>query len=197
MNGLAFDVGRHEYRFDGALVPSVTQVLAQVMNWAAVPEDLLAAGRTRGTAVHSLTEAHDQGEDVEWLVTDQTAPYFAAYRRFLDEARPQWDAIERRIYHPLHRYAGTLDRRGRLCGERAWVDIKTGSGHPAYALQLAAYVAADPERDHANLNPPRYSLYLCDDGSYRLARVETRQVDDFAVFLSLLNAARWKEKHHV
>lgn len=199
MSKLTFDAEAHVYRWGGEIVPSVTQVLGQVMNWSAVPEDLLEAGRARGTAVHALTEAVDRGEDVDWLVTAGLAPYLDAYRCFLSDTQVRWSGIEERVFHPLHRYAGTYDRCGFIGGsdETAWLDIKTGSPHPAHALQLSAYAEADPMLPRGYAEPHRYCLYLRNDGTYRLVRIRSRHVDDFAVFLSLLTAARWKEKNHV
>lgn len=200
---LTFDPAGHEYQWQGKRVPHVTGVLEEVMNWAVVPPDLLELGRQRGSAVHALAQSEDEGAIEDWMVPIDLAPYLLAYRAFLAEVKPTWIGIEERVWHKVHRYAGTLDRRGWLWDypeaddgvhEYAYIDIKTGTDHPAYGLQLSAYVEAR-EPGLELKEPNRYVLLLRDDGTYKLAKRKTKHREDFAVFLSLLTAARWKERN--
>lgn len=196
---LTFDPAIHEYRWQGKPVAHVTGVLDEVMNWAVVPPAYLELGRQRGQAVHALTQSEDEDALEDWMVPMHLAPYVLAYRAFKAEMNPTWAGVEERVFHKVHRYAGQLDRRGHLCDgddrlEYAYIDIKTGADHPAYGLQLSAYVEAK-EPGLALSEPNRYVLLLRDDGTYKLSKRKTKHREDFAVFLSLLTAARWKERH--
>lgn len=52
---IVFDELKHEYKLNGVIVPSVTQVISQVFGYkfGRVSEDVLEKARAKGTAVHS------------------------------------------------------------------------------------------------------------------------------------------------
>lgn len=54
MRTLSFDAAAHTYTLDGAVIPSVTQIVAVVTgkDLSAIPEKTLAAARERGEAIH-------------------------------------------------------------------------------------------------------------------------------------------------
>ncbi len=194
---LTFEPIAHEYRWAGKVVPGVTSLLSTVVNWESVPTELMQAGRERGSAVHALCQALDEGVLEDWQVPLTLEPYMRAYRGFLAAYAPKWEGIEEQVYHPTYFYAGTLDRHGWLKSTRCVLDIKTGDSHPSYALQLSAYVEALGVGPRAHAKPERFVLRLGADGKFRLHEIKTKHNADFAVFLSLLNVARWKQKHGV
>lgn len=191
--GLAFNELLHEYRWDGATVPSVTQILAPLNDFARVPFDVLEFARERGSAVHAaiaLAQADDLDED---SLDPVIVPYVAGWRLFMEETRFVAEEWERPLYHPRYRYAGTFDAAGLLGKTRAVVDFKTGLEVPlSVGPQLAAYQQLiNTERQGRNPVLARYACQLPGDGGYRLEQF-TRP-DDWVAFQSLLNLFRWRQ----
>jgi hypothetical protein len=100
---------------------------------------------------------------------------------------------ETRLFHPVHRYAGTIDRRYVIAGDVWDVDLKsTVAMSPAVGIQTSAYT----EMFKANGRPERVrrgALQLMPDGKYKLW--EFKDPADFSVFLSLLTVRRFKERN--
>lgn len=95
-----------------------------------------------GTDAHLAVEHHLAG--LTPVLTEDTAPLFAQYQRFEAEWKfsPIWS--EAMICSERYGYAGTFDLYGKLAGQRALIDVKTGAFmDAAMGLQLAAYGAAD------------------------------------------------------
>lgn len=194
---LTFDRATHTYKFDGRVVPSVTQLLGRLHSFAHVPEAVLEQARVRGTFVHSMCDAHDAGDLDEGRLLDEHRGYLVAWKAFRATYEPTWAAIEERGYSTLYAFAGTLDRRGVLGriypGQKAIVDIKTGPAHPVFGLQLAAY------RHLASLREPdcalarRLTVQLQPDGRFKV--VEWSSPDDWSTFLALIKLTRWSTAH--
>src|SRR5437868_912210 len=62
-----------------------------------------------GTLVHQVAEAILLGEDPE--IPESISPAMGAFRSFLEakDIQVEPENVERRILHPEHRYAGTID----------------------------------------------------------------------------------------
>lgn len=186
---LTFNSELHEYRIDGQVVPSVTQILGE----AGLIDDrwYTKESQLRGRTVHIVTALDDRGELDEAEVTGEYQGYLNAWRLF--RADVPWTIIdvEQAVCHPDWRYAGRSDRR--MCIHRdgpyaMLVDIKTGQPEPWHQLQTAAY-----ERASLAVRPPvvkRYAVYLSDDGTYKLR--EHGKAVDWDVFLAALALANWK-----
>lgn len=186
---LTFDDPSHTYRWNGAIVPSVTQIIRPLYSFDGIPPDVREHKRQIGTAVHYACDLIDRGTLDPASIAPEIAGYLVAYREFLAAKKPEWALVESQHYNEVYRYAGTLDRAGDMDGP-ALLDLKTGPESAAIGVQLAAYLKAAP------LSPAthRYSLHLRDDGTYRL--IEHTNRDDWATFLSCLNLFNWKAKHH-
>jgi hypothetical protein len=153
--------------------------------------------------VHHLCELSDLGEDLDGYEVDAALlPYLQAWRKFCAEWRADWTLVEKWVYHPTLRYAGTLDRKGTLLppGEpahrrhAAMVDIKTSTSlYPAVGPQLAAYARANDPLNGASLR--RYAVQLKGDGTYVCK--EYRDADDFATFSALLALRTWCGRHSI
>jgi hypothetical protein len=185
---LTFDESRHAYQWCGTPVPGVTEVIASAgliagLDW------MDEASRIRGQAVHRACELDDKGALDESTVDDIVAPYLAAWRKFTAEHKPTWHTIEERVYNTSFRYAGTVDRAGRLAKHRARcvVDIKTGMRSRATGVQLAAYAAA---LFKTGTPVKRIGVYLRPTGQYELETYTA--ADAFATFLAALHIANWK-----
>lgn len=192
MAELLFDPVEHAYTVGGRRVPSVTQTLAPLVDYSMVPKDTLERARLLGQAVHRMTELYDQDDlDMDDLA-DELVPYLTAWIKFRAETGFVPETIEKQLYHPTLRYAGTPDRSGLIRRRRAVIDLKKMlTLGPVIGIQLAAY----KELFEKNGTPieDRYALGLRADGTYRLHPYTDK--GDWPVFLSLLTIRNWKEKH--
>lgn len=198
MSDLQFDEPTHTYTLDGVRLPSVTQVLKPLYNFAGIDPEVLRAKAELGTAVHRACELLDN-DDLDEESDDGRAAlvpiagYLAGYKLFKAEKRLSIIANEKRMHHPVHRYAGQIDRSYAMGGHVWDVDLKsTVSMSPIVGLQTAAYT--EMFRAHGRKNPARRgALQLFPEGRYKLH--EFTDPADFSVFLSLLTVQRFKERH--
>lgn len=194
---LTFDPAEHVYHLDGRKIPGVTEVLDQLVDFRFVKAADLERARQLGRAVHVACEIEDNGQVIDpKTLAPVVVPYLEAYRKFLAEVKPEWRGIEEKVCHEMHRYAGTLDRRGFVFKRRSVLDIKSGVESPTVALQTAAYLEAhDSVYGADEETPSRFALYLRDDATYRLTEIKTSRQQDFRTFLSALNLYNWRHAH--
>ncbi|WP_440818176.1 hypothetical protein [Ralstonia sp. 22111] len=192
MTELQFDPVGHVYTVGAQRVPSVTQILAPLVDYSQVPRTVLERARQLGSAVHRMTELYDLDDlDMDDLA-DELRPYLTAWIKFRAETGFVPETIEKRLYHPALRFAGTPDRSGLINRRRAVIDIKKMLYlGPVIGLQLAAYQELF-EKNGTHVED-RYALGLRADGTYRLQPYTDKS--DWPVFLSLLTTRNWKEKH--
>lgn len=169
---LTFDEALHEYRYDGKIVPSVTQIMSPLFDFSFVDELKLEIACGRGTQVHKACELYDKGELDESGIDDWPwVQYFNAYKKFRRDSGFVPETNEERVYNKVLGYAGTLDIRGPLNGKPALIDIKTTATlSPVVGVQLSAYETALVTSDGWK-GPSKffkYALQLRADGTYRL-----------------------------
>lgn len=187
---LQFDEASHTYRLLGAVVPSVTQVLAPLVDLSGIPPAILEAKRSLGSRVHLACQLDDENDLDEASVESDVEPYLMAWRRFRRETGAQIVHNELRVAEPLMQYAGTLDRVIALHGVKWLVDLKTSFATPiAVGPQTAAYLRALGD----NTVTHRAALRLRDDSTYRLDQLTG--ADDWPAFLACLTLHRFKESH--
>lgn len=190
---LTFDPDRHEYRYDGDVVPSVTQILRPLTSFDMVDPDILRRAQDFGTAVHLACELQDHGTLDEESLDPALLPYLNGWRQFVRKHKCVWHRIEHSVYHPTMRYAGKLDRRGIVDGHATYVDIKTGSNlFPSVGPQLAAYAAADAGETASAYR--RLAVRLVPDG-YEVK--EYTNPTDWAVFASLVTLRQFCRQHQI
>lgn len=200
---LTFDEANHTYRYAGELVPSVTQVLQPLSDFSFVNPEVLAAASAFGTAVHKCCELNDTNDLDEDALDPALVPYLTAWRKFCADHEAEWSMIEARVFHEGLRYAGTLDRYGKVQGKACVVDIKTSAQlYPSIGPQLAGYKNAISSAPPATA---RMAVQLKGDGNY-VAKTYTDRTD-WPLFCSLLTLRQWcgqhsitpnfKEKNHV
>lgn len=186
---LAFDTVAHAYTWDGHPVPGVTTILLPLMDFSRIDPEVLAAKAALGTAVHVATELSDADDLVEDSVHDSVRPYLDAWRKFRSDTGAEILSAEQQVFHPLHRYAGTLDRVLKLDGLKYLTDIKSSAEIPASAgPQTAAYLSALGDASVIR----RAVVQLKPDGAYRFHKLE--DPNDMAVFISCLTIYRHREK---
>src|SRR5690606_30677627 len=139
-------------------------------------------------------ELYDQ-DDLDMASLDEViVPYLEAWIKFKKEAGFIVSSIEQQMVHPIHRYAGTIDRIGYmgLIDKQAVLDIKcVAKLSPVTGLQTAAYKQLIEQAGQQEL--ARYSLRLRPNGQYELQRYD--EPDDIRTFLSLLNIFYWRQRH--
>lgn len=199
---VTFEPLRHEYMLpNGTLVPSVTEILRAVgvstdfeglASLGRRVADAIDLKREIGHALHADAHAFDD-DDLDWTTVDpRVEPYLRAWVTFRENTGLVPTVRERRVYHPVYGYAGTLDGIFALpAGRRALVDIKTGDPDDsgcAYqtAAYLAAYVAEHPEHHERELISERWGVQLVPDRAvpYRICRYTDWQ--DFPRFQAFL-----------
>ena len=169
MAHLIFYDDGHVYEVDGERLPSVSEILRFISReeYGDISQYTLDNAGERGKAVHKATENIDRYGNAE--IDDQYLGYIQAYVRFRKEHEVEWRDIEKSMYHPQKKYAGTIDRFGLVDGTSALVDIKTNAAikKTLTKAQLNGY----EDMRGANGEPPAdamYCLQLMKDGKYRL-----------------------------
>lgn len=198
---LEFDPAPHVYRWNGVVVPSVTQVLAPLTDYSMIPADTLERARQEGVQIHKLIELDCKGDLDTDSLPEWILPYWSAWTRFKDESGFEMVASECQMYHHTFQYAGTCDLVGLLPKLKnakglALIDVKRSLyGGPVIGLQLAAY--ADQWDNAPGAKAPRikhrFAFQPRRDGTYRLEPF----IDpaDRATFLALLTVFKWRQKH--
>ncbi len=142
------------YTIDGRWYPRVTKVLeikskpalywfyGEAPSYKAAKE-ITENSAKEGTAVHEVVEKLMVGEIPEIPIA--IAPAVRGFQEFFAEnkidIRPEH--VERRIFHPHHRYAGTIDTLATIDGKFGVLDIKTSQAiYRDYNLQTSAYMDA-------------------------------------------------------
>ena len=174
MSNIEFDEKKHQYKVNGKVVPSVTEILEHITapGYGKVNPSILDEAKERGTAVHELTEEIDLGFPPEYI-DPAIEGYALAYLKFLEDYDVEWDYIEHQFYEPKMGFCGTIDRVGKIDGADAVLDIKTTSAPSAdqkiaVCIQTAAYASAMCGRGYFHDEYETYALYLHNDGSYEL-----------------------------
>ena len=139
-----FNETAHTYTIDGRLVPSVTQVLGEILG-----DPTNGWGEQyhldRGSAAHELYAMLARGEDLRLYDYDARLDgHIAAWRAWYAAERPKFEAVEQPVAHSGRGYAGTPDAVCIIDGVVTMIDYKQSAGKRDL-LQMAAYVLAFEE----------------------------------------------------
>ena len=112
VNDLTFDEVNHIYRRYGIIKPSVTQIFQEIglVDYSAVPKEVLERASNFGTAVHRTTELSDKNILDYSSVSNPIIPYLKAWHNFLETYQIENLAIEKQFYCAKYDYCGTIDR---------------------------------------------------------------------------------------
>lgn len=192
MPQLTFEPGPHRYAVDGVELPSVTTILAGAGLVNA--EYYTERCRWRGSAVHLACQLLDEQDLDHDSVDPEHYGYVEAYLRFLDDYDFKPELIEKSLWSPVFRFAGTPDRTGLINGNKAVIDLKTGAPVAADRLQLAAY--------ESMLGTPgtweRIRLHLKADGKYSIKQYpRSEAAADFGLFLSAINVFNFRKRENL
>ena len=170
MSDLAFNAEKHEYRLDGRLVPSVTQIIRAVLpGWQASEWYL-----QRGRALHHGCRLLDEGK-LDWsTVSPEIEPRILAWERFRMESFSTVTAAEVPMACPRYCFAGTCDRvlsryaeGDIICDLKSTIEAQVRVQLGAYSLLWAA-----------NGRKPRkaVAVELRDNGQYRCLWIGEREL---------------------
>lgn len=134
---LEFDQASHIYKLDGKIIPSVTQILGELVPIQYKPNDWYLK---RGRAVHACAAMIARGELFNY--DDRIKGQVHAIQKFFDEVRPEILAVEKMVYSKPYRYAGTLDLYVKIGTKFCLVDYKSSISIEHIGLQLGAYSLA-------------------------------------------------------
>lgn len=174
-----FDATTHTYKIDGVAVPSVTQVLSDLIpGWQASEWYL-----QRGTAVHACCAMIARG--VAFTHDPAIDGQVMACRRFFQEVKPYVVHTELQVFSKKYGFAGTFDLECAVQDVICLIDWKASFG-AALPYQLAAYsIAYDDCGGYQIRNG--YGVRLNEDGTYKMSQVYDLRNYKYG-FLALLSA---------
>jgi len=192
---ITFDEEKHEYRLDGAVIPSVTQIIGGVglvdTQW------FTEESRQRGHAVHAATQLEDAGV-LDWSnLHPEVEPRAHAWRKFKQDTGYVPILVEHMVHNVPMGYVGRLDRvcaHHLRANDRIILDIKSGLPGATTGLQLAGYVMALGE-SYRDLWTKRYGLWLREDATYRL--IPYKELSDFEDFKAAIRLNNWRKRNNV
>jgi len=157
----SFDAETHTARYGAAIIPTVTQVIQDILpGWAAGEWYL-----RRGQAVHAACAYVAQG--VECEVDPRIEGQVEACRRWFRDMGWYPELVECTVYSRLYQYAGTLDLLAIGDGKKVLVDYKAHLTETV-PLQLAGYSQAVKETHGIAVNQG-VGVQLNEDGTYRMS----------------------------
>lgn len=180
------DKAKHEYHFEGRIIPGCTAVLQY---WKLIDDRYYTErGRQIGTAVHAWSILVDRGT-LEWsrvAKVPEIEGRLRGYAQFLKDYTPEWDHIEESFYYPGGLYACTIDRAGKLKGiDFGIVELKCGGKEAWHEIQTGMQQKAMDSRPWR-----RFALYLKEDGTYALEPHKDNQAGMIGV--GLASAMNWR-----
>lgn len=186
---LEFDNDSHTYRLNGAVVPSVTQILSPYTSLEFVNPELLRRAAEFGNHVHEACHLFNLDALDRDSLDPELAPYVDAWALFLDTTGAVVLLSEHRIASEQYAYAGTLDTVVWWGKSKRLIDIKSTAGVPkTVGPQTAGYANAYREQTGETLRD-RYCVQLRHDGTYRSHKLSDPA--DWSIFQSALILNRW------
>lgn len=186
---VTFNSDTHTYSVHGVKYPSVTQVIAAAGLYGDTSH-FTDYSRDRGSYVHRAIELHLSDELDTDSLDPVIQPYLAAWLRFVSEAGYVSECCEKVMASEIYHFAGTVDHIGHLNGHHCLLDVKTGAPASAHGIQTAAYAIL-----LKNPGVKRFSLYLTDEGKYKL--IENKDRQDEQIFKSALAIYYWKANNNL
>ncbi len=198
-SAIELDRERHEYRVEGKVLPSVSELIAVYGESVEEGDELelkLEAAAERGTVCHEILAQYLRGDRDSVEYPDEYEPYVEAIRLFLAEHMICPYAIETPIYSRRYGYAGTPDLLCELDGVLTLIDYKFVSqiAKTRVKAQLNAYCKAYEED---GVYPEQLlAVQFLKDGTYRIYPVKYDD-EELMVALKLYELKQKKHKRGV
>lgn len=168
-----FDPEIHQYKIDGVIVPSVTQILGQdseVFKYAArkkgLPDNYYA---DRGTEIHRITQVYDETGNAEQFKDHEWYGYLKAWIKFRTENEIEIYGREMIVASKELMLAGILDVLCEMYHYKWLLDIKSGSRTPTHKIQVSGYklLYEQDTRNRAKRIPEKLGcVYIRKNGNY-------------------------------
>lgn len=159
----------HIYKVDGAVYPSVTQIIGEHLGVEYY--HLTDFYKERGSEVDRCAIMALEGKLDFESVDSRVLPYITVFLRWATSYKFKPLICHGMVFHPTLLYAGEFDLFGTINDDPMpyLIDIKTGSKMSHYKLQTAKYAMAIPLTYPcfsylAGLNINRAGLYLSEKG---------------------------------
>ncbi|MCL1986708.1 MAG: hypothetical protein FWG64_01885 [Firmicutes bacterium] len=199
---LTFDEHRHIYKLNGAIIPSVTQMMRPLSNayYGTIDKEILQKAANRGTAVHQAIENFllYEIDDIE----PEYENYYNAFKKWPVVNNPQvirlsdgQVATENRVYHKIFRYAGTADLICEIDDKITLIDFKTSASivDMLVKIQLAAYSHA--YKSHGYEIEQQAIVHLKKDGTQKMLFYGNELTNtEFEVITALLQIQNYLKK---
>lgn len=192
-----FDVEKHEYKEDGLIRKSNTQILsdAGISSLNGVSESLLARNGAFGKAVHMAVQLKCKGTLDLKTVDAPVMEYLAGWDSFVEDFGYISKENEYWGIHPVYHFGYCIDQRGELTKGKyigdCIGDIKTGSPKPEDIVQLGGYSLVDKVKFH-------FLLYLNPSFKPRGYKIIFSKENKRAqqIFLSALTISNYKTENN-
>lgn len=154
-----FDRETHTYKLDGKFIPSVTQIINEILPMNYNPHHWYLQ---RGTAVHACAAFIAKGVEFEW--DERISGQVTAIRRFFNEVKPDVLGVEEVVFSKTYMYGGTYDLWCKIGTMNCLVDYKATMSIDLVGLQLSAYeLAVSPYIKYG------IGVEIREDGSYSMS----------------------------
>jgi len=192
---LTFDENKHIYKLNGAVIPSVTNIMQPLSQsyYGGIDEDILETAAKRGRTVHQSIENFLKfGIDD---IPSEHEGYYKAFKTWWKDKSPTLIATESRVYHKVYRYAGTADLSCIVDGTDVCVDFKTSAQivEMLARVQLEAYSKAYESHDARPAG--KAIVHLQKDGEYKMVSYQSRDTEAWEIFIALLTVKNYLNKY--
>lgn len=182
---LEFDEEKHQYKFCGVVIPSVSEVMEPLSKskYEGIREDVLDKAARKGTSVHDAIETYIKF-DIEDIASEHQG-YFDGFLEWWKNAKPIPVASEVRLYHKVLLYGGTADLLAYIDGKLTLIDFKTTCviSDMTCGVQLEAYAQA--LESHGIHIESKKILHLKKDGKWAIIDYPVNDSKRWRVFGSL------------
>lgn len=191
---IQFDEERHEYRINGALVPSVTTIIRPIQTHGG-SEETREHKRQLGKAVDKAIELYEQDDLDVGSLDPEAVPFFEGWLKFKKDTGFQGCIMQPVVWSTRLRCAGKPDLLGTRDGKAIdeLLDVKcTWAMDPATAIQTAGYTLLGAHSFGWKIKR-RGAVQLSREGTYRFHIFDNP--NDEQVFKACLSIFAWKALH--
>jgi len=160
---ISFDETAHKYAVDNIPVPSVTQVIKEILGVGWESDEWYLQ---RGRAIHACADMIFKGK--EFKADERIAGEVAALRKFKKEINPEVFGSEIKVGSHLYFYAGMLDLFCKIGRDLAFLDWKKSFEINRVGCQLGGYSQAYKETYGKEVNRG-HGVLLNDNGTYKMS----------------------------
>lgn len=189
---LTFEQTDHIYKWNGVVVPSVTQVISTFLPM--FDSELVRRAGVFGSALHKTLELYDRDDLGEYDPVFE--PYIAAWQKFKDDIlatakRPMLVDIKSGVYSKRWDIQTAayeiLINHELLSIKEPLIESRKYHGLLGYAGTIDRFYPQVKDGEVTSIKPERMCVVLQDSGHYKIYPMRNPVTQDFAKFQSMLN----------